>query len=241
MGPLLCVQHTMSLKEILPFAIQLLVWLSSTKTTLFIPSTVKQQGCSHDNSLLHSWLKGRPWRRGSGGTEQDLPQTPLLTDLGVFIAWPGGLCSTAQPSNTGNPQTGIALALSHSVLSGTQIQASFSLTFFCFAFLQKPNVLIKQSVQVPWEITQIAKGTEGTAATSDTKSHSWTCTSSKTCKIYRHYWASAENTAEVISPGWSKLIVLWHWWKIFLQGHMTPEVPGFLEEEENVCNIHIQP
>lgn len=22
---------------------------------------------------------------------------------------------------------------------------------------------------------------------------------------------------------------------------MTPEVPGFLEEEENVCNIHMQP
>lgn len=90
MGPLLCVQHTMSIEEILPCVIQLLLWLSSKKTTQFIPSTVKQQKCSHDKSLLHSWLKARPWRRGCGGTEQDLPQTLLLTELRVFIPWPGG-------------------------------------------------------------------------------------------------------------------------------------------------------
>lgn len=230
----------MSRKEIRPFVIRLLVWLCSTKTTLLILYTVKRQGCSHDSSLLHSWLKARPWRWGRGGTEQDLPQTPLLAKLGLFILWLRGLCSTAQAwrwqcvcstaehSNSGNPQAGIALALSHSELCGTQIQASSPLASFCFAALQKPDALINQSWRVLQEMTQIAKGAEETAVTGDTKSHTWTCTISKTCKIYSHYWANAENTAEVISPGWSKLTVLWHWWKTLLQGHMIPEVPEFL-------------
>lgn len=87
----------MSIEEILPFAIQLRV------TFLHKNDSIHPFHCQTARVLICQLLaaplaKGKlPQRWGNGGREQDLPQIPLLTELGEFILWPRGLCSTAQP------------------------------------------------------------------------------------------------------------------------------------------------
>ena len=107
--------------------------------------------------------------------------------------------------------------------------ASSSLSSSSSISLHKPRTPINQSSQVLQEI-KCRRDRRDSNNYSDTKSRSstWTCTGSKTCKIYRHYWANAENIAEAISLERSKLTVLWHWWKIFLQGQSIPKVAEFL-------------